>query len=219
MRALILKHNSYYLLLFQLLIWSCQACCLHEIIKREPNIPWCSSLRCSLSEMIFYPISVDPNLEWFLVGADSASSCLSVASSSSATAKLGIAVSVKEKVCCNNSICCRRVTLAPWDQYVVVRSTIGKRKKTRIPTVCVKPDDSSSDTIRNRHAETSDSCRCEVADGAVLTVVPDSLSFVSSLYSLGLPHTDRVVLVSQVNSPSIVVVKSLNLISILSEVL
>ena len=92
-------------------------------------------------------------------------------------------------------------------------------KLTRIPTVCVKPDDSSTGTIRNRHAETSDSCRCEVADGAVLTVVPDSLSFVSSLYSLGLPHTDRVVLVSQVNSSSIVVVKSLNLISILSEVL
>jgi len=91
-------------------------------------------------------------------------------------------------------------------------------KLTRSTTVCVKADD-SSDTIGNRHTKASDSCRCEVADGAVLTVVPDILSHVSSLYSLGLPHTDRVVLVSQVNSSSIVVVKSLNLIGILSEVL
>ena len=85
-------------------------------------------------------------------------------------------------------------------------------------TVCVQPYDSGS-TIRNRHTKASYSSRCVVADSTEITVIPVILRFGSTLYSLGLPHTGRIILVSQVHSATIVVVEGLYLISILSEVL
>ena len=91
-------------------------------------------------------------------------------------------------------------------------------KPTWKTTVCVKPYDTGN-TIRNRHTKASGHSRCVVADSTEITVIPVILSLESTLYSLGLPHTGRIVLVSQVHSATIVVVESLYLISILSEVL
>ena len=76
--------------------------------------------------MPFHPISDDPYLEWFLIAAHSPKCCLGVTDSSGPTAKLGLTISVKEESIRNNSASCiRRVTLARWDQYVVIRTTIS----------------------------------------------------------------------------------------------
>ena len=75
--------------------------------------------------MPFHPISDDPYLEWFLIAAHSPS-CLGCTNSITPTAKLGLTISVKEESIRNNSASCiRRVTLARWDQYMVIRTTIS----------------------------------------------------------------------------------------------